>query len=149
MSARNYKITIAGQTFNVEVGDISSSPIDVKVDGTTFRVELPDLVVRPTAGSAAPSAPEEVNPEPRPVVRPSIPAGDSDGVIRAPMPGKIVNVNVSVGETVAAGQAVLVLESMKMENTITSPIDGTVSVLLVTSGDAVLHGQTLIEIGQA
>jgi biotin carboxyl carrier protein len=65
------------------------------------------------------------------------------------MPGKIVNVNVSVGETVAAGQAVLVLESMKMENTITSPIDGTVSVLLVTSGDAVLHGQTLIEIGQA
>lgn len=149
MSARNYMITIAGQTFNVEVGDISSSPIDVKVDGTTFRVELPDLMIRPTTGSAAPPVPEEVNPEPRPVVRPSIPAGDSDSVIRAPMPGKIVNVNVAVGETVAAGQAVLVLESMKMENTITSPIDGTVSVLLVASGDAVLHGQTLIEIGQA
>ena len=149
MSARNYKITIAGQTFNVQVGDISSSPIDVKVDGTTFRVELPGLVVRPTADSAAPPEPEEINPEPRPVFRPSIREGDSDGVVRAPMPGKIVNVSVAVGEAVAAAQPVLVLESMKMENTITSPIDGKVSVILVTAGDTVLHGQTLIEIGQA
>jgi biotin carboxyl carrier protein len=65
------------------------------------------------------------------------------------MPGKIVNVSVAVGEAVAAGQPVLVLESMKMENTITSPIDGTVSVILVMAGNAVLHGQTLIEIGEA
>jgi len=149
VSERTYTITIAGQTFNVRVGDISSSPIDVKVNGTIFRVELPDLVVGSTAGSAVPPEPEEVRPEPRSVVRPSIRGSDSDGVIRAPMPGKIVNVSVAVGEAVAAGQPVLVLESMKMENTITSPIDGTVSVILVMAGNAVLHGQTLIEIGEA
>lgn len=65
------------------------------------------------------------------------------------MPGKIISVSVAAGAAVTKGQPILVLESMKMENTIASPIDGTVSVVLVTAGDVVQHGQTLAEITQA
>jgi biotin carboxyl carrier protein len=69
--------------------------------------------------------------------------------VRSPMPGKIVSVSVAVGDSVTKGQPILVLESMKMENTIASPIDGTVSAVHVGAGDAVQHGQTLAEIEQA
>ena len=65
------------------------------------------------------------------------------------MPGKIISVSVAVGDAVTKGQPIMILESMKMENTIASPIDGTVSAVLVAAGDAVQHGQTLAEIAQA
>jgi biotin carboxyl carrier protein len=65
------------------------------------------------------------------------------------MPGKIIKVDIKIGDLVSLGQAIFVLESMKMENTITAPIDGRVSTVLVAPGDAVQHGQTLAEIAQA
>jgi pyruvate carboxylase subunit B len=71
---------------------------------------------------------------------------NGDGTVRAVMPGRIVRVNVSAGDSVTAGQAVLVMESMKMENTITATKDGTVRAVLVSEGDSVQHGQTLVEV---
>ena len=65
------------------------------------------------------------------------------------MPGRIISVSVSVEDAVTKGQPVVVLESMKMENTITSPVDGTVSAVHVAAGDSVQHGQTLVEMAQA
>jgi pyruvate carboxylase subunit B len=62
------------------------------------------------------------------------------------MPGRIISVSVRVGDKVTAGQAVLVMESMKMENTITAPKAGTVTAIAVSAGDSVQHGQTMIEI---
>jgi biotin carboxyl carrier protein len=65
------------------------------------------------------------------------------------MPGRIISVSISVGDVVTKGQPVIVLESMKMENTITAPTDGTVSAVHVAAGDSVQHGQTMAEIAQA
>ncbi len=62
------------------------------------------------------------------------------------MPGRIISVSVNAGQQVTAGQAVLVMESMKMENTISATKDGTVTAVLVEEGDSVQHGQTMIEI---
>ena len=62
------------------------------------------------------------------------------------MPGRIISVNVRNGDPITAGQPVLVMESMKMENTITAPKDGKVRSVLVKAGDSVQHGQTLIEV---
>ncbi len=150
MASKNYKITIAGQTYDVLVGDVSTSPVEVTVDGTTYQVELPD------SGSAASApatqsiaAPKTVSPSPQAVSRPSVPTTGGDGVVRSPMPGRIVSVSVSVGDTVTKGQPILVLESMKMENTIASPIDGTVTAVHVAASASVQHGQTLAEIAQA
>ncbi len=143
MSTRSYRITIAGQAYDVEVGDISTSPVEVIVDGTAYQVELPD--------SAAPTstAPKTAAPAPRPLARPTVPTAGGDGVVRAPMPGRIISVSISVGDVVTKGQPVVVLESMKMENTITAPVDGTVSAVHVAAGDSVQHGQTMAEIAQA
>jgi pyruvate carboxylase subunit B len=62
------------------------------------------------------------------------------------MPGNIVDVLVSTGQKVAAGQAVLVIEAMKMENEIQASISGTVINLFVIKGDAVTPDQVLLEI---
>lgn len=150
MATKNYKITIAGQTYDVEVGDTSSSPVEVSVDGTTYEVELPETASPAAAPVAQPvAAPKTVTPAPQAVSRPAVPTSGGDGVVRSPMPGKIVSVSATAGATVTKGQPILVLESMKMENTIASPIDGTVSAVHVAAGDAVQHGQTLVEIAQA
>jgi len=146
----NYKITIAGQTYDVQVGDISSSPVEITVDGTTYQVEFPEPgPTGATPGQPVATAPITLPKVSRPPARPSVPTTADDGVIRAPMPGRIISVSVSVDDAVTKGQPVVVLESMKMENTITSPVDGTVSAVHVAAGDSVQHGQTLVEIEQA
>ena len=94
------------------------------------------------ASTRSPAAPSPA------VSRPSIPDSLDDGVVRSPMPGRILSVNVSVGDTVNKGQPIFILESMKMENTIASSIDGTVTSVHVAVSDSVQHGQTLAEIAK-
>ena len=70
-------------------------------------------------------------------------AGAADGTVRSPMPGTIMAVHVSLGEAVAAGQPVLVVEAMKMEHTVTAPLDGTVTDLTAKAGQQVRMDETL------
>jgi biotin carboxyl carrier protein len=67
-------------------------------------------------------------------------------VVRAPMPGLVVRVNVTVGQQVAAGESVVVLQAMKMENELGSPRDGTIASVAVEAGQAVEQGQPLVEL---
>jgi acetyl/propionyl-CoA carboxylase alpha subunit len=71
---------------------------------------------------------------------------DGDGQVRAPLPGKVAAVTVKVGETVVRGQALVVLEAMKMEHVLTAPFDGEVEAALVAAGDQVVEGVTLVRI---
>ena len=70
------------------------------------------------------------------------PAGPAD--VKSPMPGKVVRALVAVGAAVTAGQPVMVVEAMKMENELKAPRDGTVQEIRVTDGQAIDAGQTLI-----
>lgn len=70
----------------------------------------------------------------------------SDGKIESPMPGNIIAVQVSEGDTVTADQAVVVIESMKMQNEITSPVAGQVAKVNCSVGDQVNFGDILVEI---
>ena len=144
-----YRITVGGVAYEVEVGDVSSSPVSVVVDGVEFEVEIPDAV------QPAPTAPLPPRPAPRPSprrrpaarARPSAAAAsDSQDVVRAPMPGRIIRVNVATGDNVQRGQSIVVLESMKMENTIAAPRDGVVSQVHVAADESVQHGQSLVEL---
>ena len=69
-----------------------------------------------------------------------------EGVVNAPMPGKILEILVSEGEQVSAGASLLVLEAMKMENELKSPVDGIVKSLHVTKNESVEKNQKLLEI---
>jgi biotin carboxyl carrier protein len=147
VASKNYKINIAGKTYDVEVGDISKSPVQVSVDGTVYQVEIPESTGDRASGVQATFAPKPVAAAAA-VSRPSIPDSLDDGVVRSPMPGRILSVNISVGDTVKKGQPIFILESMKMENTIASSIDGTVTSVHVSVSDSVQHGQTLAEIAK-
>jgi acetyl-CoA/propionyl-CoA carboxylase biotin carboxyl carrier protein len=64
-------------------------------------------------------------------------AGSADGTVRSPMPGTILAVHVTVGDTVSAGQPMLVVEAMKMEHTVTAPLDGVITELTAKAGQQV------------
>jgi acetyl-CoA/propionyl-CoA carboxylase biotin carboxyl carrier protein len=73
----------------------------------------------------------------------------SDGELRAPMPGSVLLVPAAVGDSVEAGQTIVVLESMKMELALTAPVDGTVSELSVSVGDKVGRDQAVAKVEAA
>ena len=144
-----YRITVDGTTYEVEVGDVSSSPVSVVVDGIGFEVEIPDS----EQSQPANQLPQRSAPRPAPRRRPAerarpsaAAASDSEDVVRAPMPGRIIRVNVAVGDNVERGQSIVVLESMKMENTIAAPRTGVVSQVHVAADESVQHGQSLVEL---
>jgi 3-methylcrotonyl-CoA carboxylase alpha subunit len=79
-------------------------------------------------------------------------AGDSQadaGRLTAPMPGKVVSFNVKAGDKVVKGQALAIMDAMKMEHTIAAPVDGTVAELLFAPGDQVAEGTELLKLSAA
>lgn len=141
---RSFKLTMGGRTYEVEVGDLSENPVTVVVDGWEHKVTVPDIVPR-TVSHPRTVTPTERSSRPRSTS--PAPAASGDSALRAPMPGRIVRVNVSEGDTVSQGDALVVLESMKMENTLSSSLDGIVKAVHVSADDSVQQGQTLVEFG--
>ena len=116
--------------------------VPVEVDGKRFSVKL-WLPETPAGGGTAPAR----SSRPRPGAAAAGGAAGS-GTIVAPMQGTIVKVLVAPGDTVEAGQSLLVLEAMKMENHINADIAGTVQEVRVASGDTVGTGDVLVTIEQ-
>lgn len=143
-----YRITVDGVTYDVEVGDVSASPVTVVVDGVEFKVDLPDVPQsQRTVKRTQRSTTRPISRRPAKRAQPSAAVvPDSQDVLRAPMPGRIIRVNVSVGDNVQRGQSIVVLESMKMENTIAAPRDGVVSQVHIATDESVQHGQSLVEL---
>src|SRR5690606_41169015 len=75
--------------------------------------------------------------------------GDGTAVLVAPMPGRVIAVRVAAGASVHAHQPVVVIEAMKMEHAVVSPIDGTLVSVAVTEGQQVQRGQVLGEVAQS
>jgi acetyl/propionyl-CoA carboxylase alpha subunit len=71
---------------------------------------------------------------------------NNQGSIKSPMPGKIISIKKQVGDSVKAGEAVVILEAMKMENELKSPISGVVEVIYIEAGKSVEKNTILIEI---
>ena len=140
---KEYKFKIGDKDYLASVVEQEDGNLEVTVDGKIYNVELPDRAPAPKPvvhhQAAAPVAPVAQ----KPVAKPS--AGASSAVT-APLNGKITQVKVKVGDQVAVGQAVVVLEAMKMENDITAETAGTVKSVLVNVGDQVDTGQALVEL---
>ncbi len=112
----------------------------VNVNGTQYMVEI-ELI----DGTSAPAQTPASAPAPAPAPAPATaPAGGE--TVQSPMPGTILDVKVSVGDTVSEGQVLMILEAMKMENEIMAPVSGTIAAINVNKGAAVSSGDVLCSI---
>ena len=133
-TTNSYSVRIVSQEKNI---------IDLEVNGTKYSVKMKEelkTVKTPTLVRTASKA----APEPVKIKNPSSSSGGEK--ISAPIPGIILSLNVKVGDTVKAGDLLLVLEAMKMENNITSDKAGVVSAVNVTVGQQVLQSEVMIEL---
>lgn len=126
---KNYTITVNGTPYNVTVEDATGSAAPVA-----------------SAPAPAPTAAPASAPAPAPAAAPAAPAAAGSVSVDAPMPGNILDIKVSNGASVKAGDVLVILEAMKMENDIVAPQDGTVASVNVNKGDTVEAGQTLVSL---
>ena len=145
-----YQYKVQGVDYEVEIEEVEGNIAKVNVNGIPFEVELkqpisaakhPTMVrpkvqapvVTPAAPTAAPQA-----------KAPAAPAAGS--ALQAPLPGTITNVLVKEGEEVFAGQVVVILEAMKMQNNIEAEQSGVVKSINVKPGDSVMEGAVMLTI---
>ena len=139
-----YKVTVDGREYNVS--DVNS------VEGTlAFLVDRESYIAHVSDGDGGARisirgrnyrlVEEEMDAD-----RPGAGAAGGDGRIDAPMPGNIVAVHAAEGDAVEAGQPIVVLESMKMQNEISSPVNGVVARIHCQAGDQVGFGDILAEV---
>jgi glutaconyl-CoA/methylmalonyl-CoA decarboxylase subunit gamma len=137
-------VKVNGNPYEVEVGDLNSSPVSVSVNGKSYEIEFEGAAAPAVAQVAAPvktTQPVKAAPAPA-AAAPAVAAGAD--TISAPMPGTILDISVKPGDKVAVGQLICALEAMKMKNMIKSPRGGTVASVEVTSGQKVAFGTVII-----
>jgi glutaconyl-CoA/methylmalonyl-CoA decarboxylase subunit gamma len=142
---KEIKLEIQGKDYIGAIEDFGATEATLTVNGKTYTVGLKDLgqqivvenirsgvTVQAAKPAAAPSAPVQSS-------------GSSSGSaqVMAPLPGLILNVMVKVGDKVNAGQKIMVMEAMKMENDINAGISGTVKSINVKNGDNISEGDVL------
>ena len=140
---KEFKYTIDGKEYNVVINSVGDDNVaDITVNGEEYKVQL-----------EAPAEPEKKKVElGKPVAESetegaSAPANfNASNAIKAPLPGTITSIEVTVGQEVKAGDTVLVLEAMKMQNSIEAEKDGKVTAIVVKVGQAVLEDEPLVVI---
>ena len=160
-----YQYTVKGVDYEVEIQDIEGNIANVTVNGIPFEVEMKQPVKAgkqkfrianeatddkngvssaDSAKTSPSSTTTAANTEPATSKKASASAGGKPVV--APLPGTINDIKVKVGDKVNAGDTVVILEAMKMQNNIEAETSGTVASINVNKGDAVMEGDTLVTI---
>ena len=118
---------------------------NVTVNGSTYEVAVEEIGGAVSAAPAVPVATPAA--APAPAAAAPVASGSTGSVkVEAPMPGTILKINVKPGDSVKKGDALVVLEAMKMENDIASPADGIVASVNVSQGASVNTGELLISL---
>jgi biotin carboxyl carrier protein len=141
---KQFKFKINGKSYEVAVEEKERNLAEVHLNGKTLLVEVEKE--EPVAHKPAPvkKSPASVAGKRAETPGPK-PAGGANA-IKAPIPGNILRIEVSVGQPVKKGTVLLVMESMKMENNILANRDGVVKAIPVTVGENVLQGSVLIDL---
>lgn len=128
-----YKVTLNNRTYEVEV----EAGQAMLIDEYEAYAPAPIAPAAPVAAAPVAAAPAAAAPAV------SVAAGE---VVKSPMPGNILKINVSLGQKVNEGDALLILEAMKMENEVVAPKSGTIAQIIVSKGAVVETGAPLIVI---
>ena len=159
---KTYKYKVQGVDYEVEIAEVEGKIAKVNVNGIPFEIEMqkpinaakhPQLAASKkvasvaaveTPAAAAAAAPVAAS-QPAPAA--AQPAAAGGNAVKAPLPGTINEILVTVGQQVKVGDTVLVLEAMKMQNNIEAEYAGTVKSINVNKGDSVMEGAVLLTIG--
>ncbi|MEI6576247.1 MAG: biotin/lipoyl-containing protein [Bacteroidota bacterium] len=144
---KKFKFTIQGNPYDVEILSIEDNQAEVLVNGTVLTVDVDKTLLQSKTPKLV-RTPAFPSTDSSPSVAKTNPPGGrkGSGVVKSPLPGTIIALNVAAGDAIKIGQKLLVLEAMKMENNINSDKEGTVSEINVKKGDTVMEGQILMVI---
>jgi len=141
---KKFSFTINGNNYEVEILGFEDNTAQVEVNGTSYKVEVQrelKMTKTPTLVRAEPP-----KPSPREARIPKMTSQTSNVAIKAPLPGTIITVLVKPGDKVSAGQKLLTMEAMKMENNVLSEKDGIIRTVNVKPGQTVAQNEILVEI---
>ncbi len=136
------RVVVDGVAYQVEISSGLDGALQVAVDGKPHQVEVSRMAV---AATAEQSATQRTARNPAPIEQAAVPAAGS-GQVSAPMPGVIVEIFVEVGDQVAVGQPMCLLEAMKMKNNIRASFAGQVTSVDVQLGQSVPYGAALFKV---
>jgi pyruvate carboxylase subunit B len=153
-----FNVFVDGEYFEVEVEQVGGVPVVTQITSVAAPAAAPQPAAPQPVGPQpmVPPPPPRPAPAPAPAAqpaaapappKPAAPAVSGGTPIEAPMPGMVIRYEVKEGDTVNEGDVVLILEAMKMENSITSPVSGTVLKINYKDGDSVQKGDVLALIG--
>ncbi|WP_258360529.1 biotin/lipoyl-containing protein [Moorella sulfitireducens] len=127
---RHFQVTVNGETFNVEVEEVGGAP-------ENLRTVMKGPAKKTTAAYQSSLS-----------LRPAMTQDNPDThTVTSPLPGTVVEIRVKPGQRVNAGQVLLIIEAMKMENEVHAPAGGIVREILVQTGSNVASGQPLVMLG--
>ena len=140
---KHFEYTINDNVYQVTIHKVDAAIAEVEVNGTLYKVLINKPVKKQaiTVKRAAPSLTSPVGTPPV-IQRPANVA--SGGAVKSPLPGIVISIDCKLGDSIKKGQTLLVLEAMKMENTIPSDREGIVAEIKVNKGDTVLEGADLV-----
>ena len=154
-----YQYKVKGVDYEVEIAEVEGNIAKVNVNGIPFEVELQKPInaakhptmTAPKVQAPQPAAAQSASaPTAAPAAEAEAPAAAAAAgagqAIKAPLPGTITDIRVQVGQQVSAGDIVLVLEAMKMQNNIEAEATGKISAIMVKQGDSVMEGTVLLTI---
>lgn len=122
----------------------------IKINGKTYDAEVEVLGASAAAPAAAPapaSAPKAAAPAPAPAAPAAAPKAGGPANVTSPLPGTVLRLVKNAGDTVAAGEVVMIVESMKMENEVVAPEAGRIASIAVAAGSAINTGDLLFTLG--
>ena len=139
---QKFKFNINGTSYEAVIEETERNTARVELNGKSYTVQIEkeEAIVSPKIAAVKPSSSSADFEAPQQVV-----TGNA-GSIKAPLPGNVSKVKVKEGQTVKAGEVLMTLEAMKMENEIMAPAAGTVKKIYVTEGKAVQQGEALVDI---
>ncbi len=136
---KKFKFKISGNSYEAVVKSFEQNIVDIDINGTNYKVELEKEIAKPKTPK---------------LVRAKVQTSKEDAavktkigsLVKAPLPGTIFKLKCKIGDEVAPGDVLLIMEAMKMENNIQAEIAGKVKSIMVAEGDSVLQGDILLEL---
>ena len=135
-----YIVNVADKSFEVEIEDIHARPVIARVDNQKFEVRPEDEPKQRSKMEQREFKPNQFSNQPS-----SSNAGPNE--LTAPLPGTVIEIFVKVDDSIEAGQVILIIEAMKMKNSIRSTRAGKITDVLVSAGQTVAHKQVLVRFG--